>query len=168
MLDRNSNGKVDNGLELFGNATQQPVEDGIQPNGYRALAVFDSASYGGNGDGLITNADVIFSALRLWRDLDHNGASSPGELFTLSQKGVTALALDYWDSPHVDSYQNYFRFASVAYINGQVIKTYDVFFISAQWDAVARPVPSTRVVADWFDRRGTIPGRSAIRRTLGR
>ena len=107
-LDRNGNGVIDNGGELFGNFTWQFWS--TTPNGFNALAWFDRIDKGGNGDGKITSQDPVFDNLRLWQDANHNGISEANELKTLVEVGLRKLDLDYRESRRVDQHGNQFKY----------------------------------------------------------
>lgn len=108
-LDRNQNGQIDNGAELFGNVSEQPA--GQSPrHGFATLGMFDSPTRGGNGDGTITRSDPIYRKLRLWVDRNHNGRSEPEELYRLNELDVIAISLDYKESNFVDRFGNRFKY----------------------------------------------------------
>ena len=87
VWDRNANGRIDTGAELFGDFT--PLPNGtLAPNGFAALAALDS-----NGDGIIDASDPAFAELKLWRDADQNGATGAGELISLADAGILSLNL---------------------------------------------------------------------------
>ena len=92
--DRNGNGSIDSGKELFGDATTL-YTGGNAADGFAALAQEDT-----NHDGLVNAADTHFANLRIWRDLNQDapqeillgdGISQSGELFTLASQNIAAL-----------------------------------------------------------------------------
>lgn len=87
VWDRNANGTIDTGAELFGDFTVLP-NGTLAPNGFAALAALDA-----NGDGILDASDPAFAELKLWRDIDQNGATGTGELISLADAGIVSLDL---------------------------------------------------------------------------
>lgn len=102
-LDRNGNGAVDNGTELFGNFTPQPAT--AMRHGFAALAVFDQ-----NGDKWIDINDPVFLRLTLWTDSNHDGISQAKELRSLAQAKIVAISLDVKRSSRRDRFGNDYRY----------------------------------------------------------
>lgn len=87
VRDKNSNGTIDSGAELFGDFTVLP-NGTLAPNGFAALASLDA-----NGDGVIDANDSAFAELNLWRDTSQDGHSGQGELLSLADAGIVSLNL---------------------------------------------------------------------------
>ena len=82
VMDRNNDGAITTGHELFGNIDRSFAD------GFTHLAQLDQ-----NGDGVIDAADPGFAELKLWRD-DGDGVSQASELLSLDAVGMTAIPLN--------------------------------------------------------------------------
>lgn len=147
-LDRDGDGRIDDASELFGNLTPQPQPPpGVTRNGFLALAVFDQPDHGGNGDGGIDARDEVFSRLRLWQDRNYDGVSTPDELATLPELGISGIALEYTLSRQTDRYGNVFRYIGTIYrTDGSV--SHDIVDVIIQAGARASAAASGSASSD--------------------
>lgn len=121
--DRDGNGRISNGTELFGNHSLLANGDTAQ-NGFQALAEYDN-----NGDGLVNAQDASYASLQVWRDLNGNGVSDDGELQSLADAGVVSISTGYTNSSHVDAHGHEHRqVATVMLSNGTASTAADVWF----------------------------------------
>ena len=87
VLDRNKNGTIDNGGELFG-------VDTVKSDGKKATDGFDALSdLDSNDDGVFDAKDTRFKDVRVWRDLNQDGVSQSKELSTLSANNIRSISL---------------------------------------------------------------------------
>jgi len=137
VWDRNANGAIDSGRELFGSETLLP--DGLKAvNGFEALKALDV-----NGDGLIDAADPVFAQLRVWIDGNTDGRNGEGELLTLEEAGVKSINLNYTNSSFIDAQGNAHRqVGSYTTLDGQTRAATDVWF---QTD------PTYSLPTDWVE-----------------
>jgi len=128
VIDRNQNGQIEDGTELFGD--HSPQLPSSEKNGFRALAIFDDPLNGGNGDGWVDSADPVYEHLGLWVDSNHDGLSQASELSGLAERGVEAVGLAYTRSERRDPQGNRLRYRSqVRHATQGVSHTaWDVFF----------------------------------------
>ncbi len=83
VLDKNKNGQIDNGKELFGD------QNGAK-NGFMELAKYDL-----NKDNVINKNDPIYNELLLWVDFNSNGKIEKGETKTLPEANVSEISIKY-------------------------------------------------------------------------
>jgi hypothetical protein len=115
-LDRNRNGSIDGGAELFGDVNAA--------NGFEALAALDS-----NSDGILDRVDPAWDELLLWTDRNHDGRSSSGELRPLKASSVESIATNYRWVGRRDAFGNMFRYASEITLSSGRRTAYDVYFL---------------------------------------
>jgi hypothetical protein len=136
-MDRNGNGRIDDGSELFGNGT--PAYGGQREprasNGFEALRFTEGASYGGvsRADDRIDARDAVFAHLLLWTDRNHNGVSEPDELQRVIDSDLTGISTDYRKSPRRDRHGNEFRLRAKSWWrDGAMRPVFDVWLLTRE------------------------------------
>ncbi|MDQ7837509.1 MAG: calcium-binding protein [Thermodesulfobacteriota bacterium] len=125
VTDRDGNGTIDTGKELFGNETL--LNDGTTAaNGFQALAELDD-----NLDGKIDAGDAAWTGLKVWQDVDGDGFSAADEFHTLDELGIQSINTGYVDSTLIDAQGNEHRqVGSFTKTDGTTGTATDVWFQS--------------------------------------
>ncbi len=84
-IDKNGNGQIDSGIELFGENRGEGIA-----NGFESLRKLDT-----NHDGHINAKDRDFYQLLLWSDKNGDGVSQKEEIIPLSKMAVVDIDLNY-------------------------------------------------------------------------
>lgn len=124
VLDRNENGKIDNGGELFGD--QVILKSGLKStSGFEALMEFDE-----NKDGVIDKKDAIYSSLKVWIDENQNGISESNELKTLTELSISSINLKITQEGKIDTVTGTMEASSseVVFTNGTKRKISEFWF----------------------------------------
>lgn len=123
VWDRDGNGIINSGNELFGNHTV--LQNGQKAaNGFVALAELDI-----NKDKVFDSLDEAWRYLQLWFDYNQNGISEEGELIKLAESGIKNINLSYRNSNFTDENGNAHRQqSSVTWKDGRVSDATDVWF----------------------------------------
>lgn len=100
-IDKNGNGAIDNGAELFGNRTVPGAA-----NGFAALSKIAPIT---GPIGFIDSDDEVYAKLLLWEDRNHNGISEAGELRP-ARELYTRIGLGYSLHDRRDAHGNQFKF----------------------------------------------------------
>ena len=111
-LDRNGNGRIDNGAELFGNHTPAYMDRRLltASDGFAALDLLQSPEYGVSySDFQMDRRDALFGKLLLWTDINHNGISESDELQLAADAGLISVSTNSVERKRRDRYGNEFR-----------------------------------------------------------
>lgn len=130
VIDKNQNGMIDSGNELFGNNSEYPEGGGKAPNGFYALRQYDS-----NRDGIVDKNDERWAELKLWQDGNSDGKIDDGELLTLEEAGVAGLNVGYQNQNYTDENGNEHRqIGSFIREDGSAGQMTDVWFATDSID----------------------------------
>jgi hypothetical protein len=116
-LDRNGNGVIDDGSELFGGVTVPG-----NTNGFAALRVLNNqlraeAGLSSEEDGAVDGNDPLYPRLLLWTDANHDGESQPSELRPFRDL-FSEISLGYTGHKRRDGHGNLFRYRGRVTLHG--------------------------------------------------
>jgi hypothetical protein len=122
VMDRNHDGIINNGNELFGMGTI--LANGKHAkDGFAALAEQDT-----NHDGRIDKHDANWKEMKVWVDANHDGKTDAGELKTLEELGIASLNLAAQKSDATDNGNLIGLISSYTTTDGKEHQMADVWF----------------------------------------
>ena len=124
VLDRNHDGAINDGSELFGSSTK--LANGERASdGYAALRELDT-----NSDGVISSADAAYADLRIWVDSNSDGISETGETKTLESLGIASINVNATVGANTDNGNILGLTSTYQTTDGQTHAAADVWFIA--------------------------------------
>jgi hypothetical protein len=121
VLDRDGDGAITTGAEMFGDFTH--MQDGtLAKDGFEALRDLDS-----NSDGLFDANDDLFDLVQVWVDANRDGVSDASELFGLSELGIKSIHLNPESSDRVENGNLYGLISKLTLADGGEAEVVDVW-----------------------------------------
>ncbi|MDR0918433.1 MAG: hypothetical protein LBM93_04195, partial [Oscillospiraceae bacterium] len=142
-LDRNGDGIINNGGELFGDRVL--MSDGeISKSGFEALADLNI-----NDDNVIDNNDEVFDNLIVWFDENQDGISQNEELKSLEEMNIISISLNVTKESNIDTETGTMEaeYAMVTFSNGNQSRISEFWF----------PVNSADTTQNGIKTSGNIP-----------
>jgi hypothetical protein len=122
VMDRNHDGVINNGSELFGMGTI--LASGKRAHdGYAAMAEQDS-----NHDGKLDAKDAHWKELKVWVDGNHDGKTDAGELKSLDELGIASIGLNATQDGGIDNGNLVGLVSSYTKTDGSTHQVADVWF----------------------------------------
>jgi hypothetical protein len=140
VLDRNHDGQINDGSELFGSATKL-ANGQTAADGYAALRELDT-----NHDGVIDGKDAAYSDLKLWVDSNSDGVTETGELKSLASLHIASIAVNAQAGSATDNGNILGLTSTYQTTDGATHSAADVWFLANKANSLAPSVP-TAVVA---------------------
>jgi hypothetical protein len=168
VMDRNGDGVINDGSELFGSATT--LSDGTKAaDGYAALSELDT-----NHDGKLSSVDAGFAKLQVWVDANSDGLSISGELKSLVDMSISSISVVAERNISKDNGNIVGLTSSYQTTDGASHLAADVWFMTDATKAtapaaesIAKPVDLSARVNDLVEAMGNFDSATPVTTLLG-
>ena len=139
VIDRNANGEIDEGSEMFGTGAREVVAGEGQNSGrdgFAELGLLDT-----NHDRIIDAKDAEFDRLQVWVDANGDGLTDAGELKTLAELGLTSISLKTYAPQNIELPADHSLITAASRAtraDGTTIGVYDAYLAIDNYDTVER------------------------------